>query len=105
VSVRRDAESVPGWFELEQNYPNPFNPSTVIEFQLTPGDAPGAGARDVRLVVYDLLGREVATLMNEKLAAGRYAVTFEASGLASGTYIYRLTAGDRVAAKRMTVVK
>jgi hypothetical protein len=65
----------------------------------------GQGGGRVRLAVYDLLGREVATLVDEKKAPGRYEVAFDAAGLASGTYIYRLTAGDFTAAKKLTIVK
>ena len=85
-------------FGLSQNYPNPFNPSTTVNFQLP-------AANDVRLVVYDIRGREVATLINERRAAGQYAVHFDGAGLSSGTYMYRLTAGDLVLAKKMVLVK
>jgi hypothetical protein len=86
-------------FELEQNYPNPFNPSTTIRFSLPTSQV-------VTLKVYDMLGREVATLVNgERLGAGNYAYQFMANGLASGTYIYRLQAGNFVEAKKMTLVK
>jgi hypothetical protein len=85
-------------FGLEQNYPNPFNPSTAIVFTV-------AEERGVRLVVYDALGAEVAELVNEVLPAGRYEVTFDASSLPSGTYIYRMQAGDFTATQRMTLSK
>ncbi|MEX2656871.1 MAG: T9SS type A sorting domain-containing protein [Balneolales bacterium] len=85
TSVDEDA-SVPGRFALHQNYPNPFNPATVIRY-----DLPEAG--EVRLEVFDLLGRRVATLVNETRPSGRYDVTFDASRLSSGVYIYRLQAG------------
>ncbi len=78
--------ALPDRYALQQNYPNPFNPRTVIRSQLPV-------ASDVRLVVYDMLGREVAILVNERRAAGSYQDTFDGSGLASGTYFYRLTAG------------
>ncbi len=74
---------IPAGVTLLQNYPNPFNPTTTIGYQLP------AGAH-VRLVMFDLLGREVAVLVNERKEAGRHAVTFDATGLASGTYFYRL---------------
>ena len=86
-------------FSLAQNYPNPFNPSTTIGFRV-PGDGsrtsgsdtrnPLPGTRTVKLSVYDLLGREVAVLVNEPKAVGEYSVEFDASGLASGVYVYRL---------------
>jgi hypothetical protein len=76
-------EAVPGTFELSQNYPNPFNPTTTIRFSI-----PQSG--DVTLRVFDILGREVAVLVNEKRTAGRHDVTFDGTGLASGVYLYRL---------------
>jgi hypothetical protein len=90
--------AAPSVFGLEQNYPNPFNPSTAIVFTV-------AEERGVRLVVYDALGAEVAELVNEVLPAGRYEVTFDASSLPSGTYIYRMQAGDFTATQRMTLSK
>jgi predicted acyl esterase len=98
-------------FRLEQNYPNPFNPLTTIKYTIAGAGGQGSGV-SVKLVVYDVLGSEVAVLVNERRAAGSYADTFDASGLASGVYIYRLTAGlpDRqagsfVASRRMILVK
>jgi hypothetical protein len=88
----------PDKFSLSQNYPNPFNPSTVISYQL-----PASG--NVTLKVYDLLGREVATLVNEEKPAGSYEVSFDASQLSSGVYIYRLTAGNFSATNKMTLLK
>jgi hypothetical protein len=85
-------------FVLGQNYPNPFNPSTQIHFEL-PQDG------SVRLVVYDLLGREVATLMNEFKKAGRYDVTFAARNLASGVYFYRLQAGAFNDVKKLLLLR
>jgi len=88
----------PSTFDLRQNFPNPFNPSTVISYQL-PVSA------QVSLKVYDVLGNEVASLVNLQQEAGSYNVTLDASTLASGTYIYRLIAGDYVAVKKMAVLK
>lgn len=87
-----------GTFSLNQNYPNPFNPTTFINYQL-------GVASDVRLGVYDILGRELAVLVNERKAPGSYSVRFDASGLASGMYFYRLQAGSFVQAKKMLVLK
>jgi predicted acyl esterase len=99
VSVRNPAQvGLPRQFVLEQNFPNPFNPKTAIRFQLS-------AASDVRLVVYDLLGREVTVLVNEKRGAGNYEVTFDASVLASGVYIYRLAAGGYVGSRKMVLAK
>jgi photosystem II stability/assembly factor-like uncharacterized protein len=92
-------------FRLDQNYPNPFNPTTVFSYHLPVGPAGLPVVRDVRLVVYDLLGREVAVLVNERKATGTYEVRFEASGLASGVYIYRLTTGDFVQTRKMILVR
>jgi hypothetical protein len=78
---------LPVVFGLDQNYPNPFNPSTRIGYQV-----PGPGAARVRLAVYDMLGREVAVLVDGKKEAGSHAVEFHATGLASGVYFYRMTA-------------
>ena len=89
---------LPDHFALSQNYPNPFNPSTVIRYQL-----PAAGS--VRLVVYDMLGREVAVLVNETKNAGVHHVTFDAGGLASGVYLYRLQAGDFVQARKLMILR
>jgi photosystem II stability/assembly factor-like uncharacterized protein len=90
--------SVPGQFVLYQNYPNPFNPSTTIEYQL-----PKASL--VRLSVYDILGREVSVLLNETRDAGTHELKFDASGLSSGVYLYRLEAGDLSQTRRMLVLK
>ncbi|MDO8469573.1 MAG: T9SS type A sorting domain-containing protein [bacterium] len=92
------AEVVPLEFALEQNYPNPFNPSTTIRFTV-----PVTGP--VTLKVYDLVGREVAMLADEVMQAGAYERTFDASGLASGVYVYRLQSGGNVATQRMTLMK
>ncbi|WP_157464725.1 BspA family leucine-rich repeat surface protein [Balneola vulgaris] len=90
---------IPTEFDLMQNYPNPFNPSTVIRFGV-----PQAG--EVRLEVFDLLGRKVATLLNnERRSAGWHQVTFDASNLSSGIYIYRIATGNYVKSHRMTLIK
>jgi len=92
------AGNAPMSFALNQNYPNPFNPTTVVSWQL-----PMAGK--VRLAVYDMLGREVAVLVDEQQMPGPHSVTWNASGLASGTYIYRLSAGTFIDSKTMLLVK
>lgn len=83
---------------LFQNYPNPFNPSTEIGYGVP-------GTEYVTLKVYDLLGREVATLVNERKAPGSYSVSFDASGLASGVYFYRLEAGNFMQTKKLIVLR
>lgn len=85
-------------YDLAQNYPNPFNPSTVIKYQL-PKDG------YVTLKIYDILGREIATLVNEFKSQGRYNATFNGSNFASGVYIYQLKAGDFVANKKLILMK
>jgi glucuronoarabinoxylan endo-1,4-beta-xylanase len=81
-----------------QNYPNPFNPTTVVSYQL-----PVAG--NVKLSVYDLLGREVAVLANERKMPGTYEVTFDGSNLASGVYLYRLQSGSLVQTRKLLLLK
>jgi len=89
---------IPIEFSLLQNYPNPFNPTTVISYQIPVMSS-------VKLVVYDLLGREVVTLVNEKLAAGTHTVTWSATNVASGIYFYQLTAGNYTQTKKMMVLR
>jgi len=91
-------ETAPTTFELNQNYPNPFNPSTTIKFAV-----PEAGNYSLR--VYDILGQEVATLINGQLTAGTHKVSFEASRLASGMYIYKLTGSNVNLTKKMILMK
>ncbi|MCB0299438.1 MAG: T9SS type A sorting domain-containing protein [Calditrichaeota bacterium] len=88
----------PSAYALEQNYPNPFNPSTAIRF-IQPN------ANHVTLKVYDLLGQEIATLVNEFKNAGAYEVTFDASNLPSGIYLYSISTGDFNAVKKMMLIK
>ncbi|MDW8436493.1 MAG: T9SS type A sorting domain-containing protein [Chloroherpetonaceae bacterium] len=90
--------SVASAYELEQNYPNPFNPSTTIRFAIPQQS-------DVKLEVFNVLGQKVATLVNERLAAGTYSKVFDAANLASGVYFYRLQAGDFVKTMKMMLVK
>ena len=91
-------EEAPETFRLASNYPNPFNPVTTIAFDL-PEAVP------VRLVVYDVTGRAVAHLVEGPLAAGAHRVHFDATGLPSGVYLYRLTAGRLTETRRMVLVK
>jgi hypothetical protein len=97
VSVE-EQPGIPGAFALSQNYPNPFNPTTRIQMAV-----PSAGR--VVLKVFDVLGKEETTLVDAEMPAGSYTVTFDASRLASGTYFYRMQAGEFVATKRMLVLK
>jgi hypothetical protein len=96
ISVER--EEIPIEYALEQNYPNPFNPSTTIKY--------GISERSfVELRVYDILGREVASLINEEQDAGYYNIEFNANNLASGVYLYKLTAGEFIETKKMILLK
>ena len=105
LSVTEPPEVQPHAFELYQNYPNPFNPSTLIRYRIAGSKEYGGGSRDVRLVVYDLLGREVAVLVNERKLPGTYEATFDAGGLAGGMYLYRLQAGDFVATRKLLLLR
>jgi len=98
IGIRQIGTEVPDKYLLSQNYPNPFNPTTNIEFS-----APKKGS--VRISVFDMTGREVATLINEVLSIGKYRVDFNASNLSSGTYFYKLTAEGYSSVKKMVLVK
>ncbi|MBK8550411.1 MAG: VCBS repeat-containing protein [Ignavibacteria bacterium] len=88
----------PDDFRLFQNYPNPFNPVTVISYELALGSF-------INLKVFDLIGKEIATLVNQKQPAGNYNVTFDGGGLSSGVYFYKLSAGDFSETKKMSLLK
>ncbi|MBK9403330.1 MAG: T9SS type A sorting domain-containing protein [Ignavibacteria bacterium] len=90
--------NIPAEFALTQNYPNPFNPSTTINYELP-------ASNFVTLKIYDLTGKEVMTLVNEKLDAGRYSATFNGSNLASGMYFYKITAGEFTFVRKMVLIK
>ena len=113
VSGIDEEKLTPLKFELSQNYPNPFNPTTNIGFSVPSGRdlaqsgrIPSAsGGVFVSLKVYDVLGREVATLVNEEKPAGNYIVKFDGSNLASGIYFYRLTAGNYTMVKKMVLIR
>ncbi len=99
LSVADDrSELQPGEFNLAQNYPNPFNPTTSIEFSLQ-------RAGHVKLAVYDLLGREVSTLVNRALSSGSHTITFDGGDLASGVYFVKMTSGSHSAVRKMTLMK
>jgi len=98
VTDVRNEENPPKSFGLQQNYPNPFNPVTTIQYDV-------ASSQQVILKVYDILGKEVITLVNEKKAPGSYTVDFSSGKLASGTYLYRLQAGDFVQTMKMIILK
>ena len=98
VSDVPEKSTIPDVFTLSQNYPNPFNPSTRITYGV-PRDV------HVTLEVFDILGRRVATLVNERMAAGEYTATFDASRLGSGVYIYRLSTGSQSQTRKMMLMK
>jgi hypothetical protein len=97
VNEKKENET-PTEFSLSQNYPNPFNPSTTIAFSLP-------RAENVMLKIFDLVGREIVTLVDEKLAAGRYEAHWDASGVESGNFFYQLRAGEFVATKKLVLMK
>ena len=107
IGIQPISTEIPKQFILHQNYPNPFNPVTKIKFEI-----PAVGQRhsasggfDVRLVIYDILGREVAVPVSKNMKAGSYTVDFDGSGLSSGVYIYRIEAGRFSDAKKMILIK
>jgi hypothetical protein len=98
TSVERDAAEMPRHSTLEQNFPNPCNPNSEIRYQISE-------VSNVRLAVYDLLGREVAVLVDEQKEPGSYQVRFDASGLSSGMYFCRLQAGSYTKTRKMLLVR
>ena len=98
TGISQTGQNMPTSFLLRQNYPNPFNPSTTISYSL-PTNEP------VILKLYDVVGREVKTLVNERETAGNHSVNLNASGLASGVYFYQLQVGNKVQAKKLMVIK
>jgi hypothetical protein len=98
VGISQISSEIPTKFDLYQNYPNPFNPETIIRYDL-------AKNSDVKVVIYDMLGKQVGELVNQRQNAGTYEVSFDGSRLASGIYFYRIVTGDFVQVKRMLLVK
>ena len=103
INVNQISTNIPLSFELKQNYPNPFNPSTIIRYRIK-------DSRFVTLKVYDILGREIETLVNEFQKAGTHETQFPDNNaihnqLASGVYFYKLVVGDFVAVKKMILMK
>jgi hypothetical protein len=103
TGITRRQSEVPASYSLSQNYPNPFNPSTKIKFDI-PSNV-RSEMSNVRLIVYDILGKEIATLVNEKLQPGKYEVVWDGSKYASGIYFYKITAGNFTDTKRMVMIK
>ena len=98
MGTQNISSNIPNKFSLEQNYPNPFNPVTKIQYSI-------AKTSHAKLKIYDILGREMVTLVNEVKSPGVYVVDFNGSHLASGVYYYRLEAGDFVNVKKMLLIK
>ena len=98
VGVENISTEVPAGFSIKQNYPNPFNPTTNIEFDVSKSS-------DLKITVFDIKGREIQTLVNERLNAGRYKVIFDGSSLNTGVYFYRLIANGYTETKRMFLIK
>ena len=98
TSLENTSTTLPTQFTLSQNYPNPFNPSTTIKYSVTQSS-------NVVLKIFDVLGKEVATLINEEKPAGNYEVEFDASNLSSGVYLYKLQAGNFVETKKMILLR
>lgn len=96
--VEVDINPVPNHYELYQNYPNPFNPSTIISFGLPVSS-------QVKLIVYNSLGEQVAEIVNQNLSAGTYSYNFDAAGLPSGVYVYTLQTGDQIISRKMSYIK
>jgi len=98
IGIKNISNEVPSAFSLYQNYPNPFNPNTNITFSI-----PKSGT--VKLIVYDVMGKEVSVIVNSNLQKGIYSISFDGSALASGVYIYKITAGDFLDVKKMILIK
>jgi hypothetical protein len=98
IGVQNSGEIVPSKYSLSQNYPNPFNPITNVKFSIV-------NSGTVKIIVYDIMGKEVQSLVNEKLSVGTYEIAFDGSNLNSGIYFYTLTAGDYTETKKMVLVK
>jgi len=98
TEVQQTGSEIPLAFNLNQNYPNPFNPSTKIDFQISMKE-------HVTLKIYDMLGREIATLVDEQKPAGKYSIRFDAGTLADGVYFYRIIAGNFVGTKKLILLK
>jgi len=98
ISIKKESSEIPSGYKLYQNFPNPFNPATTIKFEIPK-------AAEVNLVVYDMLGREVANLINEKLNSGTYLYDWNAGSLPSGVYFYKLSSRDYSEIKKMVLIK
>jgi hypothetical protein len=98
IGIQNVSTETPSLYSLSQNYPNPFNPITNVKFSII-------NSGNVKLVVFDIMGREVQTLVNERLRPGTYETTFDGSKLNSGVYFYKLITDAFTETKRMTLLK
>jgi hypothetical protein len=107
TDVEENRNQLPKESQLFQNYPNPFNPSTTIEYQIPPSPFSEKGEKGgfVSLKVFDILGREVATLVNEKKPEGSYTVQWNAIGMSSGIYFYQLKTRSFTETKKLILIK
>jgi hypothetical protein len=113
IGIQPVSSEIPDHFSLSQNYPNPFNPTTKIKFDVasplrTKGarlPLSGGESEGVKIIIFDILGREIATLVNEQLKSGRYEVQWDASNFPSGVYFYSLSAGNYKETKKMILIK
>jgi hypothetical protein len=103
ASVGPPEKRIPKEYTLYNNYPNPFNPVTKIIFDIPPSK--GAGGMTVQLVIYDILGREIATLVNEQLKPGTYEIEWDAISYPSGVYFYKLITSEFIETKKMVLIK
>jgi hypothetical protein len=107
IGIHPISKEIPNEFYLSQNYPNPFNPVTKIRFDISPlprGVSEGRGGL-VKLIIFGILGKEIATVVNESLLPGTYEVQWDGTNFPSGVYLYRLSAGNYVETKRMVLLK
>jgi hypothetical protein len=103
VGIKDMQQSIVNDFALHQNYPNPFNPSTTIRYSV--GAHRDVTLQHVDLSIYNTLGQKVATLVNKKQSAGSYQIKWNAGGLSSGVYLYRLQTGNYIQTKKMILMK
>ena len=103
VGVKKINSEIPQNFSLSQNYPNPFNPTTTIRFAIPSNDK--RETSNVKIIVYNALGSEIQTLVNEQLQPGTYEAVWDGTNYASGIYFYTIKAGNYVDSKKMVLVK
>jgi len=103
VTGIKDGTEIPSSFQLYQNYPNPFNPYTTIQYSIPLNEK--REQKNVKLIVYDILGNEIAVLVDEQKSPGNYSVNFDGSNLSSGLYYYTLTSDNIGLTKKMALMK